>query len=144
MDQDDFLRARISDIQLLAPCFLNQVREMLICLSDDHIARKTLYWRPFETYRTAYRQNQLKAEGRSKVEGGASPHQYGLAIDVVPYDHKEGWYWPDISDPCWRYLRETAKEVGLDAPISWDGSHIEHPLWRTKYWDLSKREALTV
>lgn len=140
MDQDDFLQARICDISLLAPCFLNQTRELLIRLSDDHVAKKTVYWRPFETFRTFFRQNQLKAEGRSKTPGGSSPHHFGLAVDIVPYDTTSGWYWPDISDPCWRYLRETAQDVGLVAPIPWDGSHIEHPEWRTKYWDLTIRK----
>lgn len=86
-------------------------------------------FRPFETYRHPSRQAYVKAKGASQADAYKSPHQFGLAVDFVPWDEKKGWHW-DVVPLWWSSLKGIARTHGLDAPISWDKAHIEHPLWK--------------
>lgn len=92
----------------------------------------------FETFRSPARQIRLKREGTSKAGPWQSAHQFGLAIDFVPYLSQAeavalgkpvGWYWPPIEDGCWTFLDNRAKTFGVSRTIAWDGPHIEHPLF---------------
>lgn len=93
-------------------------------LQDDHERGLTAtLFMPFETYRTPYRQALLIAEGDNTRAGPwRSAHQYGLAIDFVPYP----WSWAEHHD--WGWLDRRAREWGLRRPIPWDRAHIEHPI----------------
>ncbi len=85
----------------------------------------------FETYRSPARQAFCRRMGTSKADPFESPHQYGLAVDFVPYWLAEGtqkhWNWDEDND--FEFLRDAAKKFGMDVPISWDRCHVEHPLW---------------
>lgn len=87
-------------------------------------------FKPFEGYRTPERQLELYKKGTTKAVPFQSAHQYGLAVDYVPYDPVTGWFWPEASDPAWNILSHAATQYGLLQPIPWDRPHIEHPLWR--------------
>lgn len=100
----------------------------------------SVWFRPFEGYRPPDRQLAVYNAGKSKARPFQSPHQYGLAVDFVPYIPKENltrdtnfdrvsgsWSWDDKHP--WDYLDRVATQCGLSRPISWDRPHIEHPLW---------------
>lgn len=115
-----------------------------------------LKYEVFETFRDADRQNAAFAEGTSKARAGQSAHNYGLAVDFVPYvgprdttwadkfgvAHK-GWVWPDITWEGWGILDTVAKNAGL-VRISWDKPHVESPLfqqWKAS-GDLLKKTSI--
>lgn len=93
----------------------------------------------FETFRSPARQDYLLSRKTTKAGKWQSAHQFGLAVDFVPYltqweaaavGGKAGWFWPDIGDECWEFLGNEAQKFGLSRPYRWDGSHVEHPLFR--------------
>lgn len=95
----------------------------------------------FETFRLPSRQKDLLAKGVSKAGPFDSAHQFGCAIDFVPFlsqaeaaalGVRPGWYWPEITDEAWQILKQTAALYGLERPFSWDGPHIQLPGWRKK------------
>lgn len=87
---------------------------------------------PFETYRTPSRQEWLLVHTQStKAPPWSSSHQYGLAVDFVPYVEGQ-WSWQEQPE-IWKFLAEEAARVGLRVPYAWDKVHVEHPLflrWR--------------
>ena len=93
----------------------------------------------FETLRSFDRQNDLFAKGVTKARAGDSAQNFGFAIDLVPFltsqqaaalGVRTGWYWPEIADPAWKVLQETAAALNLKT-ISWDKPHAEHASWKT-------------
>lgn len=82
---------------------------------------------PFETYRSPVDQEAVLKAGTSKVGPFYSAHQYGLAVDFVPFNGGK-WDWAEAHD--WKYLAGMADAHGLTTPIPWDKGHVEHPLWR--------------
>ena len=96
-------------------------------LNDAHQRKETpTHFRPFEIYRSPERQNYLYKQGTSKAEGMESPHQFGLAVDFVPYT-ATGWSWGPEHD--YPFLKAAAQEFALDVPIPWDQCHVEAPEW---------------
>ena len=106
----------------------------------------TVWFRPFEGYREPAKQLAVYNAGTSKALPFQSPHQYGLAIDFVPFIVKGGlnrdmnfdrappgkWSWDDQHP--WNYLDRAADRCGLLRPIKWDRPHVEHPIWeRVKF-----------
>lgn len=88
----------------------------------------------FETYRSPIRQVYLLEQRMSKASAFQSAHQYGLAVDYVPFEYikvgketKRQWSWDPKHD--YGFLREIARKYGCDIPIDWDLCHCEHPLW---------------
>jgi hypothetical protein len=87
----------------------------------------------FECYRSPIRQDYLFGGGSTKARGWQSAHQYGLAVDFVPFVPLAAggaigqWSWAAHHD--YSYLTAAARKRGLDTPISWDFCHVEHPLW---------------
>lgn len=79
-------------------------------------------FRPFEGYRTPQRQQALFDQKRTKARPFQSAHQYGLAVDFVPWFDGH-WSW-DLSHD-WDYLRRCATALGLDNSIEWDRPHVE-------------------
>lgn len=82
---------------------------------------------PFEGYRTPERQAHLyTVEKTTKARPWESAHQYGLAVDFVPFVNK-AWSWDDSHD--WQTMRRIAHQRGLLTPLKWDLPHVEHPEW---------------
>lgn len=88
-------------------------------------------FRPFETFRHPLRQAYLKAETEATSAGAfQSAHQYGLAVDFVPYvmiGGKMAFSWDKDHD--YDFLRKTAWKHNLLVPIGWDKCHVQHPLF---------------
>lgn len=90
----------------------------------------------FETFRSVERQESLFIAGRSKARAWQSAHNYGLAVDFVPFVKDKtaagtknvGWSW-EVSGDIWDHLTRSAEKVGLFQNISWDRAHVVHPLW---------------
>lgn len=85
-------------------------------------------FRAFETYRTPQRQKRVLEDGASRARMFQSAHQFGLAVDFVPWTDLKRWHW-DVEVHWWSVLKGKALKHGLDAPLSWDKAHVEHPLW---------------
>lgn len=103
-------------------------------LARSYEARLThTLFKPFETFRGPLRQAHLFAEGTTKARAWQSAHNYGLAVDFVPFiplstDRAVGkWSW--ARDHDYKFLAAVADDYGLSVPISWDPCHVEHPLW---------------
>lgn len=84
-----------------------------------------------EFIRSEARQNDLYALGNSRARGGQSPHQYGLAVDVVHAKH--GW---QIDKKAWALIghvgKEAARQAGLH--IEWGGDF--GTIWDPAHWQL--------
>lgn len=94
--------------------------------------------------RTWPEQDALYAQGRTvpgpivtKVKGGGSSHNYGLAVDVCPdKDLSKPGLQPnwDASHPHWKRIVEVMESVGLKAGARWrtfpDNPHFE---WTGKF-----------
>lgn len=92
---------------------------------------------PFEGYRTPQRQLNLYALKRTtKAKPFQSAHQYGLAMDFVPWKEKTGFYWP-TNGPDWTFLQTQAEAAGLLNDISWDRPHVY-----SRAWDLIRHSVV--
>lgn len=86
-------------------------------------------------------QNALYVQGVTKSKAGKSPHNYGLAVDIV--HSTKAW---DLTPEQWAVFGHVGKEVAkrLAIPIIWGGdwkffdpAHWELENWRTlKNWKL--------
>lgn len=121
---------RTSSFLYLAPVAADAFK----ALADD-LARDTPFL-PFETYRDPAAQQDAKARGTSKAGPMLSPHQFGLAVDFVPFIDGN-WTW-HVPDTMWRTLTERAEAHGLKVPIAWDRSHVEHPRWPTVFRNIRR------
>lgn len=127
------------DVSFLNPEFEARVRnldEHLSLLYQTGVAEFRL--KVFETYRSPARQLHLLSKAVTKAGPWQSPHQYGLAVDFVPYlteaeadrlDVPPGWHWPEVSNGIWHILHEQCAVFGVKHPISWDKPHCEDPRW---------------
>lgn len=134
----------IRDPALLHPVFRPIVDTLMQELRRGHETRATqTRFELFETFRRPERQRDLITKGVSKAGAFQSAHQFGLAVDIVPYidpdtaaeiskatgeRHWPGWSWWTGHD--WDYLSDTANRLGLRT-ISWDRPHVEYPHWRS-------------
>lgn len=86
----------------------------------------------FEGYRSFARQNALFNQGNvTKVRGGGSYHNYGLAVDIVFYNSRgTGPSW-DAPSSSWQKLGQLGKAAGFTewgGDWGWDMPHLEyHP-----------------
>lgn len=125
------------DIQLLNPDFrvavVNLNKKLIAAYKSGAVK---VEFRIFETFRSPIRQIELRRQGVSKAGEWDSSHQYGLAVDFVPYltkaeaaerGVKPGWCWLPAADEAWVVLEAAAKEAGLVCPIDWDKPHVEDP-----------------
>ena len=110
-----------------------------------YMAGSIPYWfRAFEGYRSPLNQNNAFERGASKAKAWQSAHQYGLAVDFVPYvqpgdgaatakpqphPHQGRWAW-DVPAAAWDLFDRAVTQSGLLRPIPWDRPHVEHTLWR--------------
>lgn len=85
--------------------------------------------RPFEVARTPEKQEDHWLAGNSKVRAWRSVHQYGWAVDFVPFlSGHFTWKWDG-----WKGLHTRAENFGLHAPISWDKPHIVVIGWKEQF-----------
>lgn len=125
------------DIRLVHPAARQAFSELANYLSTAKAKGDTFTeFRVFETYRSPVRQQYLfdDASGATKAQAWESAHNFGLAVDFVPYvfqDASYRWSWEDEHD--WSFLKWASSKFGcgcLSVPIKWDRGHVEHPLWR--------------
>ena len=133
----------VRDMTLLHPKLIGLARKLQKALIAGHESGLTkTRFEVFETYRDPSRQADLFIKKATKAGPYASAHQFGLAIDFVPYITAEeaaklgerigervlpGWNWHSSND--YSFLKTEAMKVGLVVPISWDLCHVEHPNW---------------
>ena len=91
------------------------------------------------TFRSFEEQDDLYAKGRTtpgsivtKARGGESPHNYGMAFDIVPIEHgKPVW---DTTDPIWAIVGILGQAAGLEWGGAWttfkDLPHFQRPNWK--------------
>jgi hypothetical protein len=96
-------------------------------LGLDAILRRETDFLPFETYRDPLDQERVFKLGHSKAHAFESAHQFGLAVDFVPFINGI-WRW-DVAESLWVVLHRHALALGLTVPLEWDKAHIEHPAW---------------
>jgi len=102
------------------------VERILEDLNEVTWSRKFL-WKVFEGLRLPERQQQMLADGTSKVGPWQSAHAYGLAVDIVP-STLAGWTW-SVTGEDKRLFKIIAERRQMRVPISWDPLHVEAPEW---------------
>lgn len=113
----------IVDLQSLHPYFRDKVINLI------HACRaKGIELAIVETYRTHAKQNEYKSMGRkyTRLKGGQSRHQYGMAVDVVPViDSIPQWH----NIALWRKVGVVGERLGLRWGGRWrrlfDPGHFE-------------------
>jgi peptidoglycan L-alanyl-D-glutamate endopeptidase CwlK len=102
----------------------------------DNLAKAGMQVEVVQGLRTVAEQDALFAQGRSKpgkvvtnARGGQSNHNYGIAVDVVPFaDGKPNW---DAPNSIWIAIGGEAEKVGLEWGGNWkkflDRPHIQLP-----------------
>jgi peptidoglycan L-alanyl-D-glutamate endopeptidase CwlK len=102
----------------------------------DNLAQGGVQIEVVQGLRTFAEQDALFAQGRSKsgqvvtnARGGQSNHNYGLAVDVVPFnDGKPNWNAPNS---IWVALGAEAEKLGLEWGGGWkkfiDRPHVQLP-----------------
>src|SRR5262245_1068586 len=84
-------------------------------------ARFGLSVRITSTDRTFAEQDKLFAQGKTKLRGGQSLHNFGLAADVIPGD-----VWPDVSrSESFAHLAAVGTLLGFQAVQESDHVHLE-------------------
>lgn len=119
-------------IAMLAPSMGRMIGDLFDALRER--PDLPVNWYLVETYRDPERQASLFYKGKSKAGAWQSPHQYGLAADIVPFDGTKP-IWPNLDDARWATLAVAAEAVGLATPIKWDPGHVQHPGW-TDVWSV--------
>lgn len=92
--------------------------------------------------RTAEEQTALYVRGVSKSVAGKSPHNYGLAVDIV--HSVKAWEMDDLS---WSMIGHIGLEVSrsIGVPIRWggdwdgDGGKVD---WDPAHWELADWQSL--
>lgn len=117
------------DFDRLHPKVRQPFELLSLRLEDEWRAGNTPYWiRPFEGFRDPDKQIELLREKRTKAGPWQSAHNYGLAVDFVPFIDGE-YRWPRADHECWDFLRALCVNRGLINSIDWDRPHVEHPIW---------------
>lgn len=126
---------RIAGFEWLNPKAIESFDALAKALARAYETGETeTLFKPFESYRMPERQLDLFAKGTTKARPWRSAHQYGLAVDFVPFvplsaNRAVGeWSWRANHD--YKFLAASARHCGLDVPISWDPCHVEHPIWK--------------
>ena len=78
-------------------------------------------------------QNSLYVRGLSKARAGQSPHNYGLAVDIV--HGTKAW---DLTRKQWEIVghvgKEVARQLGLDVEWGGDWSFYDPAHWQLANW----------
>lgn len=73
------------------------------------------------TDRTVAKQDELYRQGKTKLPGGRSMHNFGRAADVVP-----GSPWPPVSrQASFDHIAKAGRIVGFEAVVEADHVHLE-------------------
>lgn len=128
-------------LTLLHPQAIDQFRQLALFLRDGYRSGKSkTHFIAFDGWRSPAKQQALyhQTPPVTKVKPFESAHQYGLAVDFVPWiaqGDDKGWSWAPEHD--YEFLSRSAKRYGLWVPITWDRVHVEHPLWKKirRQWD---------
>lgn len=87
----------------------------------------------FEFMRTKKRQNELYKNGRSKAKAGKSPHQYGMAVDIV--HATRAW---NLTKKEWDVIGQIGHEIARmrKLNIEWGGDwqFYDPAHWQIKKW----------
>lgn len=97
-------------------------------------------FRVYETLRTPCRQTWLHETQGAVSRPWSSPHQYGLALDVVIYEPETNFYRfrLNINEADW--LRATAAKRGLVINDPYRPHHVEYPGWDELKYYVGERE----
>ena len=81
-------------------------------------------------------QNALFVRGHSKARFGQSPHNYGMAVDII---HGTKAY--DLDRKAWSLLGHIGKEISVQAgiPVTWGG---DWKFYDPAHWELKNWKAL--
>ena len=112
---DDHVTDR--EIKTLHPLIRGLVYKGVMQLLEQGI-----FCRVYEGYRSEYKQNKLFNSGKSKVRGGGSFHQYGLAFDCVKIENKVA-RWNDYKE-----ISKVFRLLGFDWGYEmwgWDKPHFQ-------------------
>lgn len=93
------------------------VRQVVNYLEENGISA-TVY----DVYRSPAEQERRFKAGDTKARAGQSPHQYGLAFDVVIKQGEQSLEQ--------RQLQAFWKALGFTV-IDWDPAHVEYPNWQS-------------
>lgn len=125
---------RIAGFEFLNPKAVEAFEALRDALARGYETGETeTLFKPFEGFRGPVRQLDLFAKGTTKARPWKSAHNYGLAVDFVPFVPLSAnraigeWSWR--ADHDYKFLAATAKHCGLLVPIDWDPCHVEHPIW---------------
>lgn len=136
---DHDVTTRINSLEALHPkariAFSNLAEDLRLAYKTG---RTEFGFEPFETFRSPLRQEYVFKQGASKARAWQSAHNYGLAVDFVPFygkNRQHGWFWPDNNNACWTFLRNRAHLFGLTVPIAWDLGHVQHPHYTETLWN---------
>jgi hypothetical protein len=97
----------------------------------DECGKRNISVRAFEFVRSAKRQNELKAQGRSNAPAGKSPHQYGCAVDIISSKH--GW---NLTKKEWDILIAIGDEVARKRKIKMKNGAAFDGLYDPAHWEL--------
>lgn len=106
--------------------FIVLAHRLIEAHENKHLSQLYL---PFEGYRNPMEQVSLRQRGVSKAGPWQSAHNYGLAVDYVGWNLKDGWNWQPADHDDWKMVGTIANNLGLMRPIRWDKPHVEHPIW---------------
>lgn len=97
----------------------------------EELKRRGMPFFIHELYRGKERQNELHAKGNSKARFGSSPHNFGMAVDIVHY----GRFW-ELSLKEWAIIGLIGKECARKAnlKVTWGG---DWSFYDPAHWELS-------
>lgn len=131
----DYYLARKDEKDRLAEAIWDErgdprIRKFTLAVIEE-LARYGVPLRCFNIYRGEAAQNKAYVEGHSKARFGQSPHNYGLATDLI--HATKGW---DIPKLAWEAIHVIAAEVARrqNLPIRW-GGHFTN-LWDPAHYEL--------
>lgn len=92
-----------------------------------------------EMWRSPERQQQLFHEGFSKALPNQSPHQFGLAVDII--HSTKGW---DLTHKEWAMLftigKEVARKMNIEIENGFNWKFYDPAHWQIKDWKTLKTD----
>lgn len=113
----------ITSLEALHPYFRDKILQLISLARSKGIELAVV-----ETYRTHAKQNEYKTMGKkfTRMRGGSSKHQYGLAVDLVPMVNGQP-QWHNMQ--LWRKVGVMGERLGLRWGGRWrspfDPGHFE-------------------
>lgn len=148
LSRPDYFAARRHEKDLMALTIHHEdahpsVRDFTLRVLNE-LHRYQVPLRCFNIYRGKAAQNEAFANGNSRARWGQSPHNFGLATDLI--HATEGWGQGTPSTMprvAWEAIHVIAAEVArrMDLPIKW-GGHF-HNLWDPAHFELTNWRDLT-